>query len=105
MIPEDTEVLLTHGPPFGIGDQVLRFVRGEYEPEYVGCKELTKRIVETQVKLHVFGHIHEGRGTEYKGPVTYVNASSLTEFYNPADTRPIRVIREVFQDGSIGYVV
>lgn len=99
MIPEDTEILLTHGPPQNILDEVIR---GGLN---VGCPHLAKRIKETQVKLHLFGHIHEGRGFIYDGPVTYVNGSSLDHMYWPADNRPMRVIREIFQDGSIGYVL
>lgn len=108
MIPEDTELLLTHGPPMGILDQVMRLNRSEHEVEHVGCEELYRRIQNTQVKLHVFGHIHEGRGWLYEGPTTYINASSLNDMYSPFDLsnpRPMRVIREVFQDGSVGYVV
>lgn len=100
MIPANTEVLLTHGPPMGILDKVVR------NDESVGCEELAKRIKETEIKLHLFGHIHEGAGWLYEGPVTYVNGSSLDEcYYAPENSRPMRVIREIFQDGSVGYVV
>lgn len=106
MIPEDTEILLTHGPPMNILDEVMRPNGDSYNPsQNVGCEELAKRIKETQVKLHLFGHIHEGRGFIYDGPVTYVNGSSLDRMYWPSDDKPMRVIREVFQDGSIGYVL
>lgn len=106
MIPEDTEILLTHGPPMNILDEVMRVSGDSYNPpQNVGCEELAKRIKETQVKLHLFGHIHEGRGFIYDGPVTYVNGSSLDRMYYPSDNKPMRVIREIFQDGSIGYVL
>jgi Icc-related predicted phosphoesterase len=77
LIPEDTEILVTHGPPYGILDDAN--ARG-YE-NHVGCQELEKRIRETKVKLHVFGHIHEGAGYKYLDGRTYVNASSLDEMY------------------------
>lgn len=104
LIPDDTEILLTHGPPHKILDEVTR-VNGDGSGIHAGCEELYKRVKETQVKLHLFGHIHEGRGWLYEGPITYVNGSSLDRMYWPADKKPMRVIREIFQDGSIGYVV
>jgi Icc-related predicted phosphoesterase len=100
LIPEDTEILITHGPPHGILDLVAR--SGGL---HVGCEHLAKRIVETQIKLHVFGHIHEGRGFEYDSQTTYVNGSSLDENYFPSDNKPMRTIREICEDGSIVYVL
>jgi predicted phosphodiesterase len=62
MIPDDTNILITHGPPNGILDAVPR--HNDYTGEYienVGCKDLLNRINELkQLKLHLFGHIHEG---------------------------------------------
>jgi Icc-related predicted phosphoesterase len=78
-IPEDTDVLITHGPPFGYGDKVR-------SGERVGCEDLMKRIEVVQPKLHVFGHIHEDRGQWEKtwdsGKTTkFVNAASLNLSY------------------------
>lgn len=98
-IPKDTEILLTHGPPYNILDTV---VRGGHQ---VGCVELAKAIEDSEIKLHVFGHIHEGRGFHYGDKTTYVNGSSLNEYYSPSDNKPMRAIREVCQDGSIVYVL
>lgn len=102
LIPDDTEILITHGPPAGILD-VTTYVDGTPK-ERVGCHDLMDKLAKTQVKLHVFGHIHEARGVEYKGETTFVNASSLDRMYCPASKRPIRAIREVVQDGSIVYL-
>jgi Icc-related predicted phosphoesterase len=77
LIPEDTEVLITHGPPHMILDDAN--ARGY--SNHVGCEELAKRILETKVKLHIFGHIHEGAGYKYLDGRTYVNASSLDGMY------------------------
>lgn len=105
LIPIDTEILITHGPPMGILDETLNVAGDSYNPaRHVGCEELRDKVLNSQVKLHVFGHIHEGRGVKYEGPITFVNAASLDASYWPADNRPMRIIREVFQDGSIGYV-
>jgi Icc-related predicted phosphoesterase len=102
MIPEDTEILITHGPPAGILDTVA-FVNGNPK-EGAGCKDLLDKILKTQVKLHIFGHIHEARGIHYVGPSTFVNASCLDRMYYPASKRPIRTTRELVQDGSIVYL-
>lgn len=90
LIPSDTEVLVTHGPPHQILDAVPRS-GGSYE--YVGCQDLLAKIYQTQIKLHVFGHIHEGAGVKFYDGRTYVNASSLTgryEFVGPGYRRIIR---------------
>ena len=55
MIPLDTDVLITHGPPFGILDRC-------YDDQRVGCEELLKAVKRVKPKLHVFGHIHENYG-------------------------------------------
>ena len=106
LIAPDTEILLTHGPPMGILDEVTRVNGDSYNPpQCVGCEELYQHIQKSQIKLHVFGHIHEGRGFHYDKDTTYVNASSLDRMYCPADRKPMRITREIFQDGSIGYVL
>lgn len=99
MIHEGTEILLTHGPAHTILDKV---VRGNLN---VGCPHLAKRIEELGIGLHVCGHIHEGRGFHYAPKTTYVNASSLDHMYWPSSNKPMRVIREICQDGSIAYVL
>jgi Icc-related predicted phosphoesterase len=56
-IPEDTDVLVTHGPPFGILDQ-------NYNKEHVGCESLTEHVLRIKPQLHIFGHIHEDYGVK-----------------------------------------
>ena len=82
MIPDDVDILITHGPPNGILDEVPRrdFV------ENTGCEELRKRVEELRLKnlkLHIFGHIHCGYGTTEKCGVKFVNASNCDESYEP----------------------
>jgi Icc-related predicted phosphoesterase len=88
-IPDDTEILITHGPAYGIGDKVSRIVYPG-EDHHVGSKSLTDRIAELpNLKLHVFGHIHEGFGSTQRGNVTHANVSYVTlgmeprPFYDP----------------------
>jgi Icc-related predicted phosphoesterase len=92
LIPEDTEVLITHGPPYLILDGVPR--AGGWE-ENVGCQDLYDRIIQTKIKLHVFGHIHEGAGYRYFEGRTYVNASSLDGMYMFETPGYRRVVRDI----------
>ncbi len=78
-IPNDTDVLITHGPPRGILDKVVRSIPGE-DP-HVGCDDLLDAIERVQPSIAAFGHIHEGYGVENIQHVTYVNASCLNERY------------------------
>ena len=84
LIPDDTDILITHGPPFGILDEVPR----RYFVENTGCEELRKRVEElrlNKLKLHVFGHIHCGYGRAEKFGVKFINASNCDESYAPTN--------------------
>jgi Icc-related predicted phosphoesterase len=76
-IPYGLDVLITHGPPFGILDQI------EPGGAYLGCEELLKVVKEKKPKLHIFGHIHGGAGTFDNGTTRFVNAAFLNERYQP----------------------
>ena len=76
-IPEDTDVLITHGPPHKILDKVM------YDHLHVGCEELIKRIDVVKPKIHLFGHIHETYGHEEKDGIHFVNASICNRGYDP----------------------
>ena len=94
MIPEDTEILITHGPPFGIQDQVEN-IHKDNVGNFAGCEELSNTIRDRlkNLKLHVFGHIHGCYGKANVNGVTYVNASIMNEYYQPVND-PIRIILE-----------
>jgi Icc-related predicted phosphoesterase len=82
-IPDDTNVLITHGPPALILDEAPRGVLGY---DNVGCKDLLDRIGNlNSLKCHIFGHIHNSYGTKQVGPCTFVNAASCTEAYSPTN--------------------
>jgi Icc-related predicted phosphoesterase len=90
LIPLDTDILITHGPPHRILDEVPR----KYFVENTGCEELRNR-VETlaefgKLKLHIFGHIHCGYGQTEEFGVKFVNASNVDEEYEP--TQPPIVV-------------
>ena len=78
-IPYSTDILITHCPPFGIGDRTNT-------GELVGCKELAKRLDGLNLKLHVFGHIHESYGVCSTNRHISVNASACNELYNPINS-------------------
>jgi len=79
MIPQDTNVLITHGPAMGIRDYI------KDQKVNVGCEELEIKVKHEllELKLHVFGHIHDSHGKRTEGDTTYVNASICTEQYVP----------------------
>lgn len=76
LIPEDTDILVTHSPPFGILDRAERKM-------HVGCKALKEATNRVKPKLHVFGHIHECSGKRHGKDTTSVNASYVDERYRP----------------------
>ena len=54
LIPEDTDVLITHSPPLGFGDLCSTGIRA-------GCVDLLQSVQNrVKPKYHVYGHIHEG---------------------------------------------
>jgi Icc-related predicted phosphoesterase len=69
LIPEGTEVLLTHGPPLGHGDRTDG-------GEAVGCADLLEAVRRVRPRCHVFGHIHEGYGVTQEGPTACLNAAT-----------------------------
>lgn len=82
LIPDDTDVLITHGPPHGILDEVPR----AFWIENTGCEELIKKVEVLSgknLKLHIFGHIHCGYGQTEKFGVKFVNAANCDESYEP----------------------
>jgi Icc-related predicted phosphoesterase len=81
LIPEDTDVLITHGPPKGILDQVVN-------EQNVGCRDLLDKIKTLNIRVHVFGHIHESYGTTRFMGTRFINASVLNEQYDLVN-RPV----------------
>ncbi|MBL8680966.1 MAG: metallophosphoesterase [Myxococcales bacterium] len=69
LIPADTHVLVTHGPPEGIGDRTLTNGRQ-------GCADLLARVRVIAPKLHMFGHIHEDGGAWQHGPTWFANVTT-----------------------------
>lgn len=78
-IPDKTNVLITHGPPYGILDEVPMDILGDGEDgsvENTGCRLLAERVQELpNLKLHIFGHIHTAYGRQELGKTTFINAA------------------------------
>ncbi len=84
LIPDDTDILITHGPPFGLRDRSMPGT------DPCGCMDLLEAVARVRPKLHVFGHIHGGYGVEEALGTIYVNASIMDEGYKPVN-KPIRI--------------
>ena len=66
-IPNDTDIIVSHGPPHGYGDKIPRKHNDDNEttwpePDHAGSPSLLAKIIEIKPKLVVFGHIHKGYG-------------------------------------------
>lgn len=84
LIPEDTDILITHGPPYGVGDRLLR------SGDLVGCYDLKEAIKRIKPLIHCCGHIHEGYGVQKLGDTLCINASTCDLYYNP-ENKPVVV--------------
>lgn len=85
LIPDDTNVLITHGPAQGILDKTEEGV-------HAGCEELSKTVERVCPQIHCFSHIHEGAGIidspsmgDSKKAVTSINASIVTRKMQPTN--------------------
>ena len=52
-VPLETDILVTHVPP-----------RDHLDLDQFGCDNLLQELWRVQPLLHVFGHVHDGHGTE-----------------------------------------
>lgn len=83
-IPDDIDVLVTHGPPAGILD-VVNYANGTPK-ERVGCQDLWAKILTlAKLKLHFFGHIHESYGYQYFNGIQFYNVSICDELYSASN--------------------
>lgn len=78
LIPEDTDVLITHGAPFGILDY------SQYGAMRAGCEDLLEVVQRIKPKIHCFGHLHAGYGVEEHDGTVFVNAALLNDRYEIA---------------------
>ena len=86
-IPENTHIIVTHGPPLGIMDHTYSRVgliteRTMGNITSTGCKALLRHVKRIKPKFHIFGHLHDeeeisNAGTFKKNgeETLYINAS------------------------------
>lgn len=90
-IPRDIDLMIVHGPPWGFGDEVVGFSmtkRGMLEAEHVGSTSLANQLfydVWDNLKLVVFGHIHEGYGEYMMKNIRMLNVSHMNDEYKPVN--------------------
>lgn len=69
-VPHDTDVLITHTPPFGILDVSSRDM-------VLGCKHLAAAAARVRPAIHCFGHVHHSAGSTRHHGTIFVNACSV----------------------------
>jgi Icc-related predicted phosphoesterase len=73
-IPEDTDVLITHEPPYGTLD------KSHILAKHRGCQYLLGAVRRVKPRLHVFGHVHGSYGKETAwGGVILVNCAVVND--------------------------
>ncbi|UKI45290.1 MAG: serine/threonine protein phosphatase [Porphyromonadaceae bacterium] len=73
-IPDDTDVLITHSPAYGI----LDFDDGiNY-----GSEEILARISELHLRAHLFGHIHAQHGIKEQNGIIFSNGAIMNADYS-----------------------
>jgi predicted phosphohydrolase len=70
-IPEDVDIIVTHGPPYGILD------RSPGTLHHAGCLQLLEAVTHLKPRLHVFGHVHGAHGLVSTDDTLFVNAALL----------------------------
>jgi Icc-related predicted phosphoesterase len=75
LIPVNTDVLVTHGPPKNILDMTIR------GHSRIGCEELEQAVYRVKPKIHTFGHNHGGYGYKNFNGTEFFNASVVNEAY------------------------
>ena len=78
LIPANSDIIITHGPVFGIHDRTVSGLP-------VGCEDLLPVIQRIKPKVHLCGHIHEAYGSRQVGETLYLNASILDVRYTIAN--------------------
>lgn len=81
-IPESTNVLLTHYPPYSILDKPP--LKGSK-----GNKELLSIVKSVRPDVHLFGHIHAGYGQLRKGKSLYINGANCSVRQKKIVNKPV----------------
>lgn len=78
LIPNGLDILITHGPPYGILDRNRNGIM-------CGCEELLEAVKVKKPRIHCFGHIHPNYGDSVylTNDTMFVNAAICNENYEP----------------------
>jgi len=87
-IPDNLDILITHGPPNGILDLTRRSL------EHAGCEELLKKVQLTKPSYHLFGHIHEGYGRYETEDTIFLNSAMVCDRYEEIRKPQVFTINE-----------
>ena len=79
-VPDDTQVLLTHGPAYNCNDLVKRSYGND---PHVGSKSLhyRKLALQDSLRVHISGHIHEAYNVDTSSRCINICPSVLNERY------------------------
>lgn len=108
LIPDDTDILITHGPPYNLLDVVNDCSSGKKLS--VGSQSLREKVFQVKPRVHIFGHIHENGSkfktatyplkieqishdiirTEMAKKTFFINCSYVNERYQPVN-KPITI--------------
>jgi Icc-related predicted phosphoesterase len=80
-IPDDTDIVVAHGPPRGFGDRTS----GHDGHAHVGSTAMTATLERVQPRLMICGHIHPAYGRYRLGTTEIINASLVDEDYRPVN--------------------
>ena len=85
-IPNDTDILVTHGPP--------QYTLDNTGGGNVGSNSLGRKVLEVKPIVHAFGHIHEAYGYRSNSDTLFVNAAMLSSFFDSQGRYPWTVTIE-----------
>lgn len=91
-IPEGVDVLITHGPAYGILDKPSAQQRSQGDTR-LGSQSLLYHIMRAKPKVHVHGHIHASYGMypQYgESDTTHYNCAIMGEDYKPTH-QPVEI--------------
>lgn len=71
-IPVDTDILISHRPPYGILDTSFKSF---------GCPDLLLAVLRIAPRYHLFGHVHDAYGIDKAQATTFINAALTNEKY------------------------
>ncbi len=80
-IPDETDILITHNPPYYIHDKAPNGL-------HRGSEALRNKVREVNPQVHVFGHIHVGYGSSFISPTQYINPSNYQALLDMIKRKP-----------------